>query len=128
MSPHAWRCPMTLDGRRCGLPEGHAGMHSANGVEFHEGRPATPHPMSDPERARRMAEREEGRTVGAVYEFGPDAEVAEGLLNTQNAADRLREAIRELLAVDGGDGAYDAVRLRAARDKCRELVKGDAAS
>lgn len=34
----------------------------------------------------------------------------------------LREAVRELLASDGGDGRYDGSRFTAARERCRKLA------
>lgn len=61
-----------------------------------------------------------------IWHFGADGVLHQALEALWQEADGLRDAIRELLAVDGGDGDYDAVRFRAARDRCRELVKGDA--
>lgn len=57
-----------------------------------------------------------------IWRFGADGALHKQLDGTEESLGALRDAVRELLATDGGDGLYDGSRFSVAREECRRLV------
>lgn len=60
-----------------------------------------------------------------IWLLGADGELHRHLDAAEEKLAELREAVRELLANDGGDGRFDGSRFAAARETCRELTSAN---